>query len=379
MSLDNLIASEFPQDPDLVYLNHAAVSPWPRRSADTLIEFAQEIIHTGAEQYKRWEAREDVLREQLRKLINAPSTDDIALLKNTSEAISVVAAGIKWQAGDNIVSTNEEFPSNRIPWEVQEARGVNLKKVAVQGEDPEGELIAACDENTRLMTISSVQYGSGLRLDLERLGAFCAENDILYCVDAIQSIGAYHFDVQAMKADFVMADAHKWMLGPEGLALFYCKDTVREQLELHQYGWHMVEHAGDYDREEWQVAASSKRFECGTANMIGTFALSASLSLIDEVGIEVIEKRILDKADYLHSQLEHHPNMEFVSRHDRKLRSGIVNFRLGQGEQKALHSQLMRNRVICAHRFGGIRFSPHFYTTRGRLDQALAILDSCLR
>ena len=315
-----------------------------------------------------------MLREQIRDLINAPSTADIALLKNTSEAISVVAAGINWQSGDNIVSTNEEFPSNRIPWEAQQGRGATLKRVAVQGDDPEAELIAACDEKTRLMTVSSVQYGSGLRLDLERLGKFCAENDILYCVDAIQSIGAYAFDVQAIKADFVMADAHKWMLGPEGLALFYCKASVREQLELHQYGWHMVEHAGDYDREDWEIAASARRFECGTANMLGTFALSASLSLLDEVGIETIESRILDNAHYLYSQLQELADIDFISRHDRKLQSGIVTFRLGKGEQKNLHAQLMRNRVVCAHRFGGIRLSPHFYTSRDRLDKVLTIL-----
>ncbi|NKB37034.1 MAG: aminotransferase class V-fold PLP-dependent enzyme [Gammaproteobacteria bacterium] len=369
-----LIEREFPQEPELVYLNHAAVSPWPRRTAAAIKEFADENVNTGAEHYKLWSAKEDSLREQLRMLINAPSTADIALLKNTSEAISVVADGLRWQAGDNIVTTNEEFPSNRIPWEAQKDKGVGLKEVAVQVEEPENALIEACDDKTRLMTVSSVQYGSGLRLNLKKLGEFCSASNILYCVDAIQSIGAYRFDVQRIHADFAMADAHKWMLGPEGIAVFYCRESVREQLDLHQYGWHMVEHAGDYDRKKWQIARTSKRFECGTPNMLGTFALSASLSLIEELGIDFIEEQIIEKSEYLLEGLQKLSGAEILTKQGKSERSGIVTFRIQGQDSKSLHTSLMRKRVICANRFGGIRFPPHFYTPRQKLDQALNIL-----
>ena len=374
MLKQSLIESEFPQDENLVYLNHAAVSPWPRRTSEAIIKFATENSVTGAENYKKWSATEVRLRAQLQTLINAPSPDDIALLKNTSEAISVVASGIDWNRGDNVVSTNEEFPSNRFPWEAQREHGVSLLQIPVQGVNPEDALINACNKRTRVMSISSVQYGSGLRLDLEKLGRYCKENNILYCVDAIQSIGSHQFDVQKMHADFAMADAHKWMLGPEGIALFYCSSQVREQIKLHQYGWHMVQDAGNYDREDWRAADGAKRFECGSPNMLGTFALSASLSLIAEIGMEDIESEIIKKTGYLIQKLEHINGLEFLTNTDKSKLAGIVTFKLKGIDHKELRAKLIRNRVICAHRFGGIRFSPHFYTPQFKLDKAVDIL-----
>ncbi|MDX1519248.1 MAG: aminotransferase class V-fold PLP-dependent enzyme, partial [Gammaproteobacteria bacterium] len=277
---------EFPLDEGIYYLNHAAVSPWPVRTAKAVSEFARENTVYGASRYPEWVKTESLLREQLRKLINAPSTESIALLKNTSEAISVVAEGLKWKHGDNVVSTSQEFPSNRFPWQAQADKGVEFREANLEsGASPEQALIDACDRNTRVMAISSVQYGSGLKLDLEVLGQYCRGKDILFCVDAIQSLGAHTLDVQACHADFVMADAHKWMMGPEGIALFYCRDDWIDRLELHQYGWHMVENAGNYDQREWNPAPDARRFECGSPNMLGIHALSASLSLIEEVGM----------------------------------------------------------------------------------------------
>lgn len=374
----SLLEREFPQDEGLIYLNHAAVSPWPQRSSEAVRQFADENCFTGAENYRQWSAKEKFLREQLRTLINAPSVDDIALLKNTSEALSVVAAGIDWKQGDNVVSSDEEFPSNRFPWEAQQQHGVSLKRVSVQTDKAEEALIAACDERTRVMSISSVQYGSGLRLDLQKLGQFCRKNGILFCVDAIQSVGAHAFDVQAIHADFAMADAHKWMLGPEGIALFYCRAEVRNQLKLHQFGWHMVEHAGDYDRLDWQAADSAKRFECGSPNMLGSYALSASLSLIEEIGMQNIEAEIAKKSASLIDQLKQIPGLKLFTNPSRQLLSGIVTFKLQQADHKTLHSELMKKRVICAQRFGGIRFSPHFYTPDIKISKAVEILISTI-
>jgi selenocysteine lyase/cysteine desulfurase len=374
----SLINEEFPQDEELVYLNHAAVSPWPRRSSDAIKQFAEENTILGAQNYKRWMQTENILRERLRSLINAPAVEEISLLKNTSEALSVVACGLDWQQGDNVVSTNEEFPSNRFPWEAQEDHGVSLRQVPVQVNQPENALITACDKRTRIMSISSVQYGSGLRLDLEKLGSFCRANGILFCVDAIQSIGAHKFDVQAIQADFAMADAHKWMMGPEGIALFYCRAEIRHQLRLHQFGWHMVQHAGDYDRQEWQPADSSKRFECGSPNMLGAYALSASLSLIEEIGMDKIETAIKDKSEYIIRILNGIGNIKILTNTCRDKLAGIVSFQVDNADHRELHKQLMQKRVICANRYGGIRFSPHFYTPQSKIDRALEILSSLI-
>ncbi len=193
--IKNLIESEFPQQKDIYYLNHAAVSPWPKRTVDAVTAFAEENVSLGAKNYAEWCKKETTLREQLRLFINAPSINDIALLKNTSEALSVVASGLQWRSGENIVGTDQEFPSNRIAWQAQEKYGVEYRPVNITGvEDPESAIISSCDEKTRLLSVSSVQYGTGLRLDLEKIGQFCQDADILFCVDAIQSIGALNFE-----------------------------------------------------------------------------------------------------------------------------------------------------------------------------------------
>lgn len=374
------LAAEFPLADDLIYLNHAGVAPWPARTAAAVRQFAEENARYGGQRYKEWLRTEQHLREQLQRLINAPSPDDIGLVKNTSEALSMVAGGIDWRFGDNVVSSNEEFPSNRIPWEAQRIHGVEFREVDLRsGESPETALIAACDARTRVLTISSVQYGSGLKLELETLGKFCREKGILFCVDAIQSLGAHRIDVQAIQADFIMADAHKWLLGPEGIALFYSNPESRYQLKLHEYGWHMVQNAGDYDTKEWRPAASARRFECGSPNMLGIYGFSASLSLFEEIGMDTVEQQILEKSGYLIEQLQQIGGVELVTPLDPARRAGIVTFRIKNQDPAKLHQQLMQNNIICAARFGGIRFSPHFYTSTKKIHHSLQTLTTTLK
>ena len=348
MSLESIIRSEFPIDADVHYLNHAGVSPWPARTAHAVKCFADENVRSGAMRYLKWLEIETKLRFQIKKLINAPSPDDISLLKNTSEALSVVACGIDWHIGDNIVSTDQEFPSNRIVWEAQARHGVELRQIDIMAtDDPESVLITACDERTRVMTVSSVQYGTGLKLDLARLGQFCRENNTYFCVDAIQSIGAYQFDSQAIKADFVMADAHKWMCAPEGIALFYCRAEIREQLKLNQFGWHMVDDCTDYSRKEWFPANNARRFECGSPNMLGIHALSASLSLFDEIGMDQVANSILKNTSYLIDKLDNINEITIISPTAEKRRAGIVTFKIATKESTEIHANLMKNKVIC--------------------------------
>jgi selenocysteine lyase/cysteine desulfurase len=379
MLLDNHIKlehlSEFKLDSDIQYLNHAAVSPWPVRTAEAVKQFADENVHAGASKYLDWLETETKLRTQIKRLLNAPSANDISLLKNTSEALSVVACGIDWHDGDNVVSTDQEFPSNRIVWEAQTQHGVEMRKINVMTDkSPETCLINACDENTRIMAISSVQYGTGLKLDLVKLGQFCRDNDIYYCVDAIQSIGAHELDIQAINADFVMADAHKWMCGPEGIALFYCRADIREKLQLNQFGWHMVEEHGDYTRNSWTPAKNARRFECGSPNMLGIHALSASLSLFEEIGMDNVELSILEKTSYLIDKLNNLADIELLTPAPEQRRAGIVTFKITGKDMTEIYSKLMKNKVICANRLEGIRFSPHFYTDLEIIDNTLEVL-----
>lgn len=367
------LADEFPLDADTLYLNHAAVAPWPARTSRAVSAFAEQNNRFGARFYPRWNDTEQHLREQLQQLINASSVDDIGLLKNTSEGLSVLAFGLDWQPGDVVLISDQEFPSNRIPWQALARYGVEVRTVSLQQEDPERALIEALDSRVRLLAISAVQYGSGLRLDMVRLGAACRQQGALFCVDAIQQIGALPVDVQAWQADVVVADGHKWMLGPEGLALFYCQPALREKLTLYQYGWHMVEAAGDYDRLDWQPARSARRFECGSPNMLAAHALSASLSLLLEVGMDEVARQLDSRMQRLSDGLER-AGMTLLSDTRAERRAGIVSFRSPREEDDALFARLREQGVVCARRGGGVRFSPHFYTSDAIIDRALALL-----
>jgi len=368
---------EFPLTQDLIYLNHAAVAPWPKRTSEAVKAFAEQNTRYGSHYYLDWLKKEAEIRSQLKTLLNAPSTEDIALVKNTSEAISFVAYGLPWIKGDNIVSSNEEFPSNRIPWESLSSQGVELRQAELlSGSSPEQAIFALVDSNTRLITISSIQFASGIRLNLKKIGQFCKENNILFCIDAIQSLGAVEFDVQAYHADFVMADGHKWMFGPEGLGVFYTNPASRDKLKLTQYGWHMMANIHNYENKPWEIHPTAQRFECGSPNMLGIHAWSASLSLLLEIGIDKIEAKINKHVSYLENKINAHPELCLLSNQKAELKSGIVLFKHTTIENNLLYKHLQNNGVVCALRGGGIRFSPHFYHAQDELDKALEIIDS---
>ena len=365
----------FQLDDDVIYLNHAAVAPWPVVTAEAVKAFADENARQGSKDYDAWLNREKELRERLARLINAPSTSEIALLKSTSEGLSVIAYGLPWKRGDNVVVPAEEFPSNRIVWQSLESRGVETRLVpVVRAGDPEQALIDAIDSRTALLSCSAVQYASGLRLDLQRLGKACKRAGVLFCVDAIQSVGALQFDVQACKADFVVADGHKWMLGPEGTALFYCRQALIPRLELKQYGWHMVQDFADFSKKDWHPNDTAQRFECGSPNMTGIVALHASTGLLLEVGMGMIEQTVLAITGYLIERLLALDKIEILSAMEDSRRAGIVLFRKRDTNTEKLYRHLQHHGVICAMRGEGIRFSPHFYTSEDRIDAAVALV-----
>lgn len=368
--------SEFPVNDECSYLNHAAVAPWPESARKAINDFATENVALGATHYPQWEKAEDKLRRNLETLIDAPR-GSVALVKNTSEALSFVAYGLNWQPGDVVVISDQEFPSNRIVWESLADKGVNVVEVALPYDDPESELLMAIEQKPRLVSISAVQYASGLSLDIDRIGAACRAAGVLFCIDAIQAVGAQPFSVQQTQCDFAMADGHKWMLGPEGLGFFYVRPKVMDQLKIQEYGWHMVADAGNYNTKEWQLAPDAKRFECGSPNMLAGYALNASLELILKVGLPQIEYAIAERIQYLKDGLM---EMEavFVNPLIDERPSGILTFHFWNIDSARLQKTLMQTGVICANRGGGIRFSPHFHTTQEALDDALEALESLL-
>lgn len=369
---DTFIQKPFQLDDEIIHLNHAAVGPWPVATRDTVCRFAHENARFGSQNYHQWIETETHLRRQLQQLINADSIDEIAILKNTSEGLSVIAQGIQWTEGDNIVIPACEFPSNRIVWQALAERGVETRQIDITDTNSaEDKLIAAMDANTKLLSCSSVQYANGLMLNLNLIGKACHEQKTLFCVDAIQSLGAIQFDVNAVHADFVVADGHKWLCAPEGTALFYCRQTVMPQIQLKQHGWRMVDNPLDFIQADWQPAHTAQRFECGSPNMMGIAALDRSLAVLLEIGIERIEKQVLSNTRYLFDQLGMLENTEILTNQSSGKYAGIVTFQRTDVDNEQLYQFLQNNGVICALR-GGIRFSPHFHTSKADIDKAIA-------
>lgn len=362
---------EFPHK-DIIHLNHAAVGPWPLRTAEAVTAFARENTQSGSRNYGTWLKVEAATRALAFELIGAPSADDIAFVKNTSEALSIVAFGLPWSAGQNIVIPRGEFPSNRVVWLMAAERfDLEVREIDLTQDAPEDALLAACDHRTALVSCSAVQFATGLRMDLQHLGEALRQRNILFCIDAIQQLGALPFDAQACNADFVMADAHKWLLAPEGIALFYVRPELRERLVLQEFGWHMLADSGDFSTYELTPAPSARRFEPGSPNLLGTHALHASLSLLLEVGLERIGAEIDTRWQYLHEGLTA-LGCAIVTPPERH--AGILTFRPTQGDTEALIQHLQQAGVLCAQRGGGIRFSPHFYLSFEELDTALDLV-----
>ncbi len=256
-----------------------------------------------------------------------------------------------------------------------EARLVDLDPSSAH---PEHALFERCDANTRLISVSSVQYGSGIRMDLKEIGQFCHDRGILLCVDAIQSLGAAPFDLQAIGAHFVVADGHKWMLGPEGVALLYTDPAIRPSLVLHQQGWHMLEKTGYFDDLETQPTDSGRRFECGSPNLLGIHALHSSLSLIKEIGLQAIADRISQNSRVLIELIQRRPTLELITPSAPERHCGIITFGIRDRQPEPVYRALMENGVICAARSGGIRFSPHFYIQHHQLEISMEKLDQVI-
>lgn len=369
------IADQFPILENGLYFNHAAIGPWPRCAAEAVQKFADENLRQGSEGYREWYARENDLRHGLKRLLGASSTADIALLKNTSEGISTVAFGLDWQPGDNIVLPADEFPSNRLPWLAQADKGVEVREIDIRAAaNAEEALLDAMDTDTRLLSVSAVQWQDGFRLDLEMLGEACRRRGVLFFVDAIQQLGALPMDVQRCHIDFLAADAHKWLLAPEGIAVFFCSESARPQLQLLQQGWHMFESPFDFERSQSIPANSAKRFEAGSPNTIGQAALHASVQLLLRFGMEEVGHRVLANTRFLMKQLADIPGARIASRDSERRQSGIVSFAIDSITLEALHSRLTEAGASTVIRGPAIRVSPHFYQDETQLGEFLEII-----
>ena len=371
---------EFPVLQHGLYANHAAISPWPRTASLAVAAFAMENAEIGSEKYSHWLLRETQLRKRLAGLINASSADDIALLKNTTEGICTVANGIDWHKGDNLVLPAEEFPSNRLPWLALQRYGVEVREVDIRStSEPEKALLEQVDKRTRLLSVSAVQWTDGLRLQLETLGQFCQQNNVLFFVDAIQQLGAMQMDVQACGIDFLAADGHKWLLSPEGIAVFFCRENVREQLQINQRGWHMVDEPYQFNRTQWQPSDTALRFEAGSPNTLGQVGMHASIGLLQNIGMPQVEAFITENTVALSTGLDSMPGVELVRPFDPQRVSGIVSFRPANRNLVEIQQTLKRRGLNCTVRGEAIRLSPHFYQAGRPVLEMLDLIEHTLK
>jgi selenocysteine lyase/cysteine desulfurase len=373
-------ADAFPILRHLNFFNHAGVAPLPHIGAEALRVFARQA-ESAAYLNSGWHQDIEKLRQSSASLINA-HRDEIAFVKNTSEGISIVASGLEWQFGDQIVTTAVEYPANIYPWmETARSRGVRL--IMVPEEDFESGarhvplekiLEAASNPRTRLIALSHVEFASGQRHDLTKIGQFCAERKIRFCVDGIQSLGVFPIDVKSMQIDFLSADGHKWLLGPEGAGIFYCRRELLEHTRPLMIGWMNVVNAQDFGNYDYTLRSDAGRFECGSYNVPGLLALKASLDLLQSAGVDPISQRLKILTDLLIDGLKK-KGYRIISPRDGDRWSGIVSFASPSHSHDQIFTDLRRHHQIeIAVREGRLRCSPHFYNTESQIEKLIEAL-----
>jgi len=373
-------AEEFPILGQWQFFNHAGVAPIPRRAAMAMVKYAgqaAEQAYIGSGWYRDIEQ----LRTAAAALIGARRAE-IAFVKNTSEGLAQVAHAIDWREGDRIVTTAVEYPANAYPWiDLQQRRWVELVRVEEVVDDngerrvPLESILAAADHpRTKLVTLSHVEFASGQRHDIAAVGRFCRERGIRFCVDAIQSVGVLPVDVRAMSIDYLSADGHKWMLGPEGAGIFYCREELIRETHPVLVGWMNVQKAHDFDGIDYRLRDDAGRFECGTHNVPGLLGLKGAIDLLSDVGIEAIWGRVRELRRRLVLGLRER-GWTIASPSAEAEQSGIVSFTRGGIDAMAILKRLKtEHRTEIAVRGGRLRVSPHLYNTPEQIEALLEAL-----
>lgn len=366
--------SEFPVTQKYVYMNHAGVAPLSKRVQKAMVDFVEDATVNGAVNVDEWVDTIEECRDSAAELLNANNTE-IAFMKNTTQGILIAANGVDWNEGDNVVTTAVEFPANVYPWwSLNERYGVETRMVPEKdGIIHLQDLIDNIDDRTRVLTISHVEFASGFRNDITAIGEICRERDIWFVVDAIQSLGAIEVDVKKSKIDILAADGHKWMLAPEGAAIFYCSDIKRDRLINTNLGWAGVINPRDFLDYDITQKPDATRFEEGSSNTTGIYGLNAALKLLKTVNIQYIKERVLTLTDLLITGLDKKGYIVNTPK-IKSDRAGIVIFESNIYTPTQLFNLLQDNNIITAERGSGIRISPHFYNTESEIEQLLNIL-----
>ena len=327
-----------------------------------------DVTENGSVHFNAWCAALEDARGRAAELVNAHS-HEIAFMRNTSDALSAVANGVDWREGDNAVTCNVEFPANVYPWLKQQSEhGITVKMAAERdGRIDPDELLSLVDHRTRVLALSWVQFSSGFRSDLRRIGSFCRERGVLFVVDAIQGLGGLKLDVERDCVDAFAADAHKYLLGPEGVALLYISERIIERIKPMTVGWMSVRNYNDHLNYDLTYREGAARFEIGTMNTAGVHGVGAAIKLLQEAGPARIEEYLIGLSDHLAERLTSKGYRVTSSRISGEA-SPIVTCVHPSHQPMELFRLLMSKRIVTAPRVGRLRISPHFYNTREEID-----------
>jgi selenocysteine lyase/cysteine desulfurase len=355
------------------YFDHAAVAPLPRSTRDAVIQWAESTAADGDVPWRSWDQHVQQVRTLAARLLGAEE-DEIALLRNTTEGVNLVAHAFPWQPGDNVVYPADDFPTNRLPWQMLAERGVEPRAVPVRDGRLTLDAVArCCDRRTRIVAVSWVHYATGWRNDLDALLELCRRHGALLFVDAIQALGVLPLDVRRTPIDFLAADGHKWLLGPEGAAVCYIRREHLQHLRPLGLGWHSVLRHADYAQTDFQLKPTAARYEGGTYPVPGFVGLRASLELLQRWPVEAIARRIDELIQQAAADLRE-LGAVIVSEQSPERRSGILAFDIPGHDPRQVKEHCLQRGVVLTARAGHVRISPHAYCNEDDLQRLVDAL-----
>jgi selenocysteine lyase/cysteine desulfurase len=364
--------TEFPITENYCFFNNAAVSVPPLRVTKAVSDLMLQFSAEGLVRYPAWMKTVERTRSLFAQLINS-DLSEICFTANTSEALSIVAGGIAWKPGDKVIVPVPDFPSNVYPWVNLERAGVEISFLQKNnGRFGIPDIEAVLRPGTRLITVSSTDFTTGFRCDLEEVGDFCRQKGLLLCVDAIQSLGAVPLDVKRCGAHFLASGGHKWLLATMGIGALYVSNEANDLLHPVRVGWRSVENEEDFYNLDLKLKTDARRFEAGTLNLAGITALGSSLEMLLEIGIERIFERITGLNDMISSGLAKR-GLPIISPTESGHRSGILSF--VPEDAGGLFRYLLKEKVLAAQRGNALRLSPHFYNNESDVERFFEVLD----